>query len=107
MSNRTILVVDNHPMILEFMSTLLSNEGYAVHTASSGLEAMEILKGIEPDFIFVDLIMPHIDGKRLCRLIRENERENIYFNAVGLGELDLFVAQKIYEKSMKNKKIVL
>ncbi len=76
MDNRIILVVDNHPMFLEFMSTLLSNEGYTVHTASSGLEAMEILKGIEPDFIFVDLVMPHIDGERLCKLIREREKEH-------------------------------
>ena len=68
---KKILVVDNHPMMLKFMSNLLEKGGHQVLTASDGLSALEILKTNIPDVIFADLIMPNIDGKKLCRIIRQ------------------------------------
>jgi len=52
------------------MNDLLSKEGYEVVTAKDGLSALDTLKRYTPDVIFVDLIMPRIDGKQLCRVIR-------------------------------------
>jgi CheY-like chemotaxis protein len=69
MGKRT-LVVDNHPMMLKFMSHLLEKEGYPVLTASDGLAALDILKTETPEIVFTDLIMPGIDGEKLCRIIR-------------------------------------
>jgi two-component system cell cycle sensor histidine kinase/response regulator CckA len=68
---KKILVVDNHSMMLKFMSNLLEKEGHHVLTASDGLSALEILKTNIPDVIFADLIMPNIDGKKLCRIVRQ------------------------------------
>lgn len=68
--NRTILVVDNDPLILAFMTDLLSAEGYSVITAEDGLNALDVLKTHIPDIIFVDLVMPLIDGKTLLRVMR-------------------------------------
>ncbi len=65
-----ILVVDNHPVMLKFMIGLLDRQGHHVLTAEDGLSALEILKTFIPDVAFVDLIMPNIDGRKLCRMIR-------------------------------------
>jgi len=69
-----VLVVDNDLLILRFVSDVLSKEGYQVITAKDGLSALDILREITPQAIIVDLVMPNIDGKRLCRLIRGIER---------------------------------
>ncbi|MDY6880573.1 MAG: response regulator [Thermodesulfobacteriota bacterium] len=71
---KKILVVDNNPVILEFMANLLRKERHTVLTAEDGLSALDILDNFIPDVIFIDLIMPNIDGKRLCRIIRQMPR---------------------------------
>ncbi len=68
---KKILVVDNHPVILKYMTDLLGKRGHKVLTARDGLSALNILKNFTPDIIFVDLIMPNIDGRKLCKIIRK------------------------------------
>jgi two-component system cell cycle sensor histidine kinase/response regulator CckA len=76
---KKILVVDNQPVMLKFMSGLLGREGHEVLTAGDGLTALEILKTEVPDVIFIDLIMPNISGEKLCRIIRNMPRlKNAY-----------------------------
>jgi len=72
--SRRILIVDNHPVMLKFMSELLSKEGNHVVTAEDGLAALDILKDFTPEVLFVDLIMPHVSGEKLCRIIRKNPK---------------------------------
>jgi PAS domain S-box-containing protein len=67
---KRILVVDNHPVVLKFMKDLLQKDGYQVLTAADGLSALEIMKDTIPDLVFIDLVMPNIDGKKLCGIIR-------------------------------------
>jgi two-component system cell cycle sensor histidine kinase/response regulator CckA len=71
MMKKKIMVVDNHPVVLRFMSQSLDKVGYQVITAEDGLSALEILKTFTPDVIFIDLIMPHIGGEKLCQIIRK------------------------------------
>jgi len=59
---KKILVVDNHPVMLKFMTHLLEKEGHQVVTAESGLDALDILTTYAPDVVFTDLIMPNING---------------------------------------------
>jgi len=75
---KKILVVDNSPIMLKFMTNLLVKKGHQVMTAEDGLSALDILKSYTPDIIFVDLIMPSIDGKRLCRIIRSKQRKHAF-----------------------------
>lgn len=76
---KKILVVDNDRMILKFMENIISKAGHHVVTADSGLSALDILKTYTPEVIFVDLVMPQIDGKQLCRIIRRIEKlKNVY-----------------------------
>jgi CheY-like chemotaxis protein len=67
---KKILIVDNNPLILQLMTDLLKDEGYQVLTAEDGLSALDILRTYKPDVFFIDLVMPNIDGKKLCQIIR-------------------------------------
>jgi PAS domain S-box-containing protein len=71
-----VLAVDNDLLFLDFIRDLLEEAGHAVKTAPDGVSALNVLETFSPDFIFVDLIMPNIDGKRLCRIIRKMEHLN-------------------------------
>jgi len=68
---KKVLVVDNHRVIREFMTNFLEKRDCHVITAEDGLSALEALKTYTPDILFVDLIMPNIDGKKLCQIIRK------------------------------------
>ena len=67
---KNILLVDDNPLMLKFVDDLLEKEDYKVVTANDGLSALDILKTYTPDVIFVDLIMPNINGKKLIKIIR-------------------------------------
>jgi len=66
-----ILVVDDDPSILKFVSANLAARDYAVTIASNGAQALEIIDREMPDLIILDLVMPHVDGLTVCRRIRE------------------------------------
>lgn len=68
---RKVLIVDNNKVILRLLSHFLEKNGYDVTTAEDGLLALQVLESIHPDFIFIDLIMPKINGEKLCRIIRK------------------------------------
>jgi len=70
---KKILLVDNDRFILEVLKDLLTKEGCQVATAEDGLSALDVLESFTPDVIFVDMVMPNIDGKRLCRILRKME----------------------------------
>jgi PAS domain S-box-containing protein len=67
---KKILVVDNHPLILELISSFLDKEGHEVRVAQDGLSALDVLEGFAPDIMFIDLVMPNISGDKLCRIVR-------------------------------------
>lgn len=67
---KKILVVDNDRVLLGLMSRFLKKKGYQVTAVENGIAALDALKTFTPDAIFIDLIMPNIDGKALCRIIR-------------------------------------
>ena len=71
---KKILAVDNDQLILQFLNEILTEAGHHVAVAQDGLAALEVLKTYTPDIITVDLVMPNIDGKQLCKIIREKGR---------------------------------
>src|SRR5438270_12847563 len=66
---RKILVVDDDPIIRDMMVDILNLEGYTIDTARHGLEAMEILRGEESYLVFLDVMMPVLDGKEVCAIL--------------------------------------
>ena len=67
---KKILVVDNNKVFLRLLGGFLEGKGYEVKTAEDGLAALAVLDTFVPEVIFVDLVMPLIDGERLCRIVR-------------------------------------
>ena len=67
-----ILIVDDTPHNVELLVDLLSTEGYAVRSASSGPEALEEIARRLPDLVLLDVVMPQMSGYEVCRKIREN-----------------------------------
>jgi len=66
-----LLLVDDEPDILEFLSYNLIKEGYEVSTASNGVEAVKKAKIEKPDLILLDVMMPEMDGIEACGEIRK------------------------------------
>ena len=66
-----ILVVDDEPDILEFLSYNLEKEGFLVETAENGKQALEKAKKNQPDIVLLDVMMPEMDGIEACRTLRE------------------------------------
>jgi len=66
-----ILLVDDEPDILEFVGYNLSKEGFIIHTASNGFEALELAKQVIPHLIILDVMMPRLDGFETCRELRK------------------------------------
>lgn len=74
-----ILIVDDEPDILEFLTYNLSKEGYEVRTANNGKEALQILPSFHPRLLILDIMMPEMDGVELCKKIKD---EGLAPNAV-------------------------
>ncbi|MEP7357127.1 MAG: response regulator transcription factor [Anaerolineales bacterium] len=67
-----ILVVDDDAHIRELLRVLLQNEGFDVHEAADGLEALTRLQSVKADLVILDVMMPNMDGWELCRQLRES-----------------------------------
>lgn len=69
-----ILVVDDQPSNLRFLSDVLSQEGYSVIRAISGHLALNYALASPPDLILLDIMMPEINGYEVCRKLKENSQ---------------------------------
>ena len=70
-SDIRILLVDDEPDILEIVGYNLRNEGYEVHLASNGADAVRTAKKVTPHLILLDIMMPEISGLQVSRTIKE------------------------------------
>jgi len=68
---KKILLVDDDRVLLKFASDLLEKEGHEVATAQDGFAALNLLTSFYPEIMFFDLIMPKIDGDKLCHIVRK------------------------------------
>lgn len=67
-----ILVVDDEQDILELIRHSLNKEGYEVHIAANGQQAIDKAKQVIPDLILMDVMMPVMDGMEACRQLKED-----------------------------------
>jgi DNA-binding response OmpR family regulator len=66
-----ILLVDDEKRIIEVLEAYLEREGYEIHCADNGIDALKKAKTINPDLIILDLMLPDISGEEVCRLVRK------------------------------------
>lgn len=70
MGQRHVLVVDDDPLILEVLETVLDLEEFRVTTATDGNAALRRLVEERPDVVVCDVMMPDVDGLEVCRRIK-------------------------------------
>lgn len=66
----TVLVIDDETSIAETVRAVLEDEGYAVQVAANGREGLVRLERERPDLVLSDVMMPELDGRELCRIMR-------------------------------------
>lgn len=68
----TVLVVDDDPDVLFATARIIKNAGYSVMKASSASECQALIQEKHPDLIFLDVVLPDMDGSELCQKIKSN-----------------------------------
>ena len=72
--DKKILIVDDEPhirLLMEQTLEELEDEGVEILVAGNGEEALEIIKAVEPQMIFLDVMMPRLNGVDVCRAVKE------------------------------------
>ena len=69
-ATQLVLVVDDSMLIRHTVCRFLEEQGFNVESATNGVEALEMLKSIQPDIIITDLQMPKMDGPRLIDVLK-------------------------------------
>ena len=67
-----IMVIDDSKTIRRTAETLLKKEGFEVIVATDGFEALSMVADHKPDLIFLDIMMPRLDGYQTCALIKHH-----------------------------------
>lgn len=73
-SRANVLIVDDTPDNLRFLSQTLSDRGYKVRSVIDGQMALTVARAAHPDLILLDIKMPDLDGYEVCRLLKADER---------------------------------
>jgi DNA-binding response OmpR family regulator len=69
-----VLLVDDNNFSLKLLQKQLEDSGYEVTTAVDGIKALNVVRTTPPDIILLDVMMPRLDGYKVCKLLRMDER---------------------------------
>jgi len=88
---KTIVFADNDVLLVEAIGELLRDKGYEVHVARDGLEALLAIRKVKPDFVILDIVMPRVDGSRVCWFVRQDPalRDTPIIAFSGLSPVDI------------------
>lgn len=79
MKHNKILIADDNENIREALTYLLEDEGYTLSLAKDGAETLRKAREVSPDILFLDIMMPEINGYDVCRTIKNDpDLKNIY-----------------------------
>ncbi len=73
MEQKKILIADDNENIREALTYLLEDEGYALSLAKDGVETLEKVREVRPDILFLDIMMPEMNGYDVCRAIKGDD----------------------------------
>ena len=73
-SNHRILIIDDEPDICELLEHTLKSKGFQVWSLTNPLEAIGKARDFEPDLVVLDVMMPELDGYRLCSMLKVDSR---------------------------------
>jgi DNA-binding response OmpR family regulator len=92
---RTILVVDDEPVLRETLAEALDADGFRVVTAADGREALSRFREHQPDLVVLDLMLPELSGIEVCRIIRAESGVPIVMLTAKTSELDKVVGLEL------------
>lgn len=73
---KKIVVVDDEPDILRTIEIFLTQEGFNVITAADGMAGLDKIRKEMPDLIILDIMLPKLDGYKVCRMLKFDEKYN-------------------------------
>jgi diguanylate cyclase (GGDEF)-like protein len=77
MFKKKILIIDDTELTVRLTSDILCKQGYRVVSASNGMDGIKMVGAEKPDLVLLDILMPGIDGFEVCKLLREDESNNL------------------------------
>ena len=95
MERRCVLVVEDEKEIADLLEVCLAGEGFEVVKAQNGKEALDFLEGREPDLALLDVMLPDMDGFRICMRIRERHFFPIIMLTARTGDMDKIMGLSI------------
>ncbi|RME88578.1 MAG: DNA-binding response regulator [Anaerolineae bacterium] len=93
--SHTILVVEDDPTLQETLTYNLKREGYHVEAVSDGRAALEAARRLQPDIIILDLMLPHLDGFEVTRILRQEMNPIIIMLTARTDEIDRVVGLEV------------
>jgi phosphoserine phosphatase RsbU/P len=84
-----VLVVDDDPFLRQYLELILAQFGHQVATASSGKQALAHVEQSRPDLIFLDVMMPEMDGLQVLRQLRSRGHDNCVIMMTAFGSEDV------------------
>ncbi len=91
----SVLVVDDEPAFREGLRQALKQEGFVVHLAADGEEALEVWRAYHPDLILLDVMLPRLSGIDVCREIRAVDETPVIMVSARNEEIDAVVALEV------------
>lgn len=90
---KKLVIVEDEKFLQEMYKMKFEADGYEVHTASDGEEALRVIPEVMPDLVLLDLVMPKIDGYGVLSSLRQNEKTKalkifVLSNLGQTGEID-------------------
>jgi len=90
-----VLVVDDEPTLVDTIRYNLRRDGYEVHVASEGNEALKLARATSPDLVVLDLMLPGLDGLEVCRQLRRESTVPILMLTAKDDEVDKIVGLEV------------
>ena len=85
---KSIVVVDDEKPIADILEFNLTKEGYDVHVAYNGQDAVDMIYNVEPDIVLLDIMLPGMDGMEVCREVRKKYNMPIIMLTAKDSEID-------------------
>jgi DNA-binding response OmpR family regulator len=93
--NPKILVVEDEPSLVDTLEYSLARQGYDVSIAGDGVKALEVARQVQPDLVVLDVMLPHLDGYEVCRILRQETSAPIIMLTARADEVDKVVGLEV------------
>jgi DNA-binding NtrC family response regulator len=88
MMNRTLLIVDDEPKVINSLNRQLRYDGYTIHSANSGEKGLRLLNNKDIGVVLSDLMMPEMDGITFLELVKQHKPDVVRMLLTANGSLD-------------------